>query len=46
MIEEWKKAADEVRDELIQVDQSKEYNQGVDDAVERMKKRWEMIENE
>ena len=46
MSDEWEKAADEVRDELIEVNQSKEYNQGVGEAVERMKKRWEIIKNE
>jgi len=43
---EIEKAADEVRDELITVDQSREYNQGVDDAVEVMKKRWKVFGND
>lgn len=35
------KAADEVRDALMKVDNPPQYNQGVDDAVEAMKGRWE-----
>jgi len=40
------KAADEVRDALMKVDNPAEYNQGVDDAVEAMKRRWEFIESD
>lgn len=40
------KAADEVRDALIKVDNPPEYNQGVDDAVEAMKWRWEVVEEQ
>lgn len=40
------KAADEVRNALIKVDQTADYNQGVDDAVEAMKRRWEVSEGE
>jgi hypothetical protein len=39
------KAADEVRDALMKVDNPPEYNQGVDDAVEAMKRRWQFVEN-
>jgi len=35
------RAADEVRDELMHPLQSGDYNSGVDEAVERMKNRWE-----
>jgi len=39
------KAADEVRDALMKSDNSSEYNIGVDDAVEAMKRRWKVLEN-
>jgi len=37
------KAADEVRDALMKVDNTAEYNQGVGDAVESMKRRWVVL---
>lgn len=38
------KAADEVRDALMHPMNERAYNQGVDDAVEAMLRRWVVIE--